>query len=321
MKPAIALAALTAVVAVFSFSTLSGASDKNPKLIETPFNAPGYYDFEITYSTDGKSRVWASNRPGGHGGNDLYYAEFKDGAWGPAINFGPAVNSGVNEQEASFSDDGELLYFTRYHDPKDLLSGDLYVSRKVNGKWQTAQSWNDVPQLPALNTPDGEEHCPIIVNKDLIYFSVNRKGKTQASDIWMVERKNGVWGEPRTLGAAVNSPYRDHIHWTNLSKDGKSLIIISNRPDLGSSGGSDQWIVRKDDKGQWGAPTNLGPVINSSGNEICWTIPPDGKILIGASDKSGLGKGALYSVARESILALQGFDPDNRPPMTLLKVK
>jgi len=317
MKPIIALAT---VVSVFIFSTLSVASDKRPVNAGAPFNASGFFDFEITFSADGKTAVWASDRPGGRGGNDLYIAKFKNGAWGPAVNLGPAINSAVNEQEASLSDDGEVLYFTRYHDPKNFMSGDLYVSRKVNGKWQTAQSWNDVPALPSLNTPDGEDHCPIIVNKDLIYFSTNRKG-TQDSDIWMVERKNGVWGEPHSMGSAINSPQRDHLHWTNLSKDGKSMIIISERTDRGSLGGSDEWIVHKDDKGVWGAPTNLGPAINSSGNEICWTIPPDGKKLIGATDRNGLSQGALYTVVRQSVLKLQGFDPDTVPPINLLKIK
>ncbi len=316
----IALTVTAATAAVFISGTPDGASAKQPENVGTPFNVPGYYDFEITYSTDGKTAVWASNRPGGQGGNDIYFAEFKNGAWGPAVNAGPAINSGVNEQEPSLSDDGELLYFTRYHDPNNMLSGDLYVSRKVNGQWQTAQNWNDVPELPAINTADGEEHCPIVVNKDLIYFSTNRKG-TQASDIWMVERKNGVWGEARSMGPDINSPNRDHLHWTGLSKDGRSMIIISDRPDRGSIGKSDQWIVRMDDKGHWGAPTNLGPLVNSGEDEICWTSPPDAATFGGATKRFGLSMGALYYVNRADVPALQGFVPNTRPPLNLLKYK
>lgn len=320
MLPAIRKSTLAAAIAAvfFGFGPAPAGAQSQPELIDAPFNSPGSYDFEITFSADGKAAVWASNRPGGEGGNDVYYAEYRDGAWGPAVNLGPAINTSANEQEPSLSVDGNAIYFTRYHDPKNFLSGDLYVSQKIDGKWQTARSWNDVKGLPALNTPDGEEHCPIIVHRDLIYFSTNRKG-TAASDIWMVERKNGVWGEPRSMGAAINSPHRDHLHWGNLSKDGKSMLIISDRPDRGSFGGSDQWIVRKDDKGNWGEPLNLGPVVNSPGNGICWTTPPDRDALVGASDRNGLAKGALYSVARSAVLTLQGFEPETTPPLNLVE--
>lgn len=320
MKSRIVLfAAAVALSASVPSIAFAAATVEKPQNAGAPFNASGYYDFEITFSTDGNTAVWASNRPGGQGGNDVYFAEFKDGAWGPAQNFGPAVNSGANEQEAALSDDGELLYFTRYHDPDDLLSGDLYVSRKVDGVWQEAQSWNEVPELPSLNTPDGEEHCPVIAHKDLIYFSANREG-TRASDIWKVERKNGVWGEPVSLGDGINSPARDHIHWSNLSKDGKALIVISERTDGGSFGGSDEWIARMDENGNWGTPVNLGPSINSAGDEICWTFSPDGK-FIGATDVNGIDQGGALHFVRDAVLRMQGFEPDTNAPINLLKAK
>ncbi len=318
MKTQIAVAALVTVGAVLMSGTLpAAASNERPQLVTGPFNTPGYYDFEITFSSDGKRAVWASDRPGGHGGNDLYYAEFKDGAWGPAINFGPAVNTRANEQEPAMTDDGTVVYFTRYHDPDDPLSGDLYVSRKVNGAWQVAQSWNDVPELPALNTRNSEEHCPIFVNRDLIYFSTDRKG-TQASDIWQVARKDGVWGEPEPLPGTINSPYRDHIHWNNLSKDQKMLIVISDRPDGGSLGGSDEWISRRNEKGEWDTPINLGPTVNSAGNEVCWVPTPDGG-FVGATNRAGLDQGALHAV-KGSVLTLQGFEADTAGPINVFEL-
>lgn len=45
----------------------------------------------------GKIMVFASDRPGGLGGFDLYYSVFKNGKWSSPINFGPAVNTSANE--------------------------------------------------------------------------------------------------------------------------------------------------------------------------------------------------------------------------------
>jgi hypothetical protein len=41
--------------------------------------------------------VFASNRPGGLGGYDLYYSVFKNGKWGSPVNFGPGINSSSDE--------------------------------------------------------------------------------------------------------------------------------------------------------------------------------------------------------------------------------
>jgi hypothetical protein len=94
----------------------------------------------------------------------------------------------------------------------------------------------------------------------------------------------------RALGPRINSPYRDHIHWTGLSKDEKSLIIISTRPDMGSRGGHDMSIFYLHQNCEWQEPLNLGNTINTSGEDICWTYMQDGKTFTGGS-----GPGVSYN--------------------------
>ena len=72
--------------------------------------------------------------------------------------------------------------------------------------------------------------------------------------------------------ATYQSPYRDHMHWTRLSKGGKRLIITSTRPDMGPRGGHDEWISCQNPKGEWQEPLNLGDTINTSGEDMCWTL-------------------------------------------------
>ena len=229
----------------------SGAVTEHPRVsnsIGGKINTPGS-EMEITYSADGKTAIFVSTRtgsipsPGGNYSFDIWMSHRADGEWqepihlGPGIDpkAGPNINTSAWELEPSFSDDGNVIYFTRY-EPGNMLSGDLYVVQKVDGVWQSARNWNDVPELPSINTSTGEEHCPIIASDSLIYFSYHQPGVTQDSDIWKVEKKDGVWQKPVSLGPKINSPQRDHMHWTGLSKDGKSLIITSMRTDLGSRG-------------------------------------------------------------------------------------
>lgn len=45
----------------------------------------------------GDKMVFASNRPGGQGGYDLYYSKFEDNQWSAPVNFGPTINSPEDE--------------------------------------------------------------------------------------------------------------------------------------------------------------------------------------------------------------------------------
>jgi len=82
----------------------------------------------------------------------------------------------------------------------------------------------------------------------------------------------GPWGAPVNLGAVVNSPYNDNH--PAISKDGLSLYISSDRP--GGLGGVDIWVSQRASANDpWGAPQNLGPNINSAGNDVAPTFTID----------------------------------------------
>jgi len=83
----------------------------------------------------------------------------------------------------------------------------------------------------------------------------------------------GPWSAPVNLGPVVNSPYNENH--PAISKDGLSLYISSDRP--GGWGGADIWVSQRasaDDP--WSAPQNLGPNINSAGNDLAPTFTIDG---------------------------------------------
>jgi hypothetical protein len=313
---------------------MSGASGSGPaepppsNSMGEPLNSTGA-DFEITYSADGKTALFTSTRAGSiESGTpynfDVWMARNVDGVWqtpvalGPGIDptLGPNLNTADWELEASFSDDGNLIYFTRYQ-AGNLSTGDLWVAQKVNGVWQAPRNWNDVPELPNLNTVTGEEHCPIIASDSLIYFNYQQPGVTQDSDIWKVEKKDGVWQKPVSLGPRINSPYRDHMHWTGLSRDGQSLIVTSNRPDLASRGGHDEWIAYKNAKGEWQEPLNLGDTINTAGEDMCWTFTPDGEKFTGGWGPQGTLNLDLRWVSKQDVPLLKNFTPIGPPPNLL----
>jgi len=97
--------------------------------------------------------------------------------------------------------------------------------------------------------------------------------------------KFGPWGPPVNLGPIVNST--SHDERPAISRDDLSLYFDSNRQP-GGFGGYDIWVSHRtsvDDP--WGRPQNLGPIVNSAGNETTPNLSPNGHWLFFGSDRSG----------------------------------
>lgn len=78
----------------------------------TPFayNDEKYQYCHPSMSEDGTKLYFASDRPGGLGGMDLYVSEFTNGQWGTPKNLGANVNSAGNELFPFAQSDGTLWY-------------------------------------------------------------------------------------------------------------------------------------------------------------------------------------------------------------------
>jgi hypothetical protein len=105
----------------------------------------------------------------------------------------------------------------------------------------------------------------------------------------------GPWSAPVNLNsfvlsdgtvcpAVVNSPFND-TH-PALSKDGLSLFFASTRP--GGLGDYDLWVTQRDSLDDcWKTPNNLGPVVNSSSEDLAPNLTTDGHWLFFHSKRPG----------------------------------
>jgi hypothetical protein len=124
----------------------------------------------------------------------------------------------------------------------------------------------------------------------------------------------GPWSAPANLGPVVNSPYNDNH--PAISKDGLSLYITSGRPG-GVNGVNlpqfeEIWVSqRASPDADWGAPVNLGPVINSIGNNTgSPAFTPDGHGMYFHSNRPGFcGRADLYVARRHDRRDDFGWEP------------
>jgi hypothetical protein len=95
------------------------------------------------------------------------------------------------------------------------------------------------------------------------------------------------WSEAVNLGSPINSSVVDGE--PDISADGRTLFFTSNRS--GGLGGTDLWVTRRRTTNDpWGEPVNLGPVVNSAGDERHARISADERLLLFDSYRPG-GRG------------------------------
>ena len=110
--------------------------------LSTNVNHPVYWDSQPTIAADGLTLYFASDRPGGFGGIDLYvtYKNPQTGLWGIPQNLGPKINSTKNEKTPFIHSDSETLYFSS--DGQNGFGGyDIfYVRRNEKDEWEEPEN-------------------------------------------------------------------------------------------------------------------------------------------------------------------------------------
>lgn len=208
------------------------------------------------------------------------------------VNLGAGVNTANNEYFPAMTADGESLIFTRANAKGSYLNEDFYISQLADDVWQEAKPMADI------NTPENEGAQAISPDGTwLVFTACNRVGDGSQGrcDLYWSQLKREGWTKPVPFSSIINSE-----HWESqpsISADGRSIIFASNRP--GGFGQGDLWMTTRDSLGKWSPPANLGPNINSGGQEGFPYLHPDGQTLYFASDSlPGMGKFDLF-VARK----------------------
>lgn len=94
-----------------------------------------YWESHGFVSDNGNQIIFASDRPGGFGGLDLYISNKSKGGWGPAKNLGPEINTQFNEDRPFLINNGKTLFFSS-QGHENIGGYDIFRSDiQTNGLW------------------------------------------------------------------------------------------------------------------------------------------------------------------------------------------
>lgn len=193
-----------------------------------------YWEGSISMSTDQQKLYFASERPGGFGGKDLYVATKKeDGSWGNVKNLGNKINTIYDEDAPFISPDSRTLIFSS-EGHNSIGDFDLFVSNlNLNdGSWQAPKNIG----YP-INTTDDDLFYVLSPDGKRGYFSSAREGGKGDQDLYVVEpalasKKNYI----TTIKGKVtenNLPYETEIS-VSIAGETKSYATYKSGASSGN---------------------------------------------------------------------------------------
>ena len=205
-------------------------------------------------------------------------------------NLGDSINTSAAEYFPYFSVNDSLLFFMR---KLNIRREDFYTSILTTKGFSKAKLLAD-----SINWADKKGSVSFLPDMQTLYFAAEYPVQGYGRyDIYKSIKAGEHWTAPKNLGHNVNTDYWDSA--PSISPDGKALYFSSNRP--GGLGGIDLYVSYQNEKGGWEEALNMGPQINTSGDEQTPFIHADNNSLYFSSTGwPGYG-GADFFVTHQKI--------------------
>ena len=205
-------------------------------------------------------------------------------------NMGDSINSPASEYFPTVSIQDSLFLFMRR---LNLSREDFYTSSMGVHGFSAA-----IPLSDTLNFAAKKGSMSLSADLQTLYYAADYAEQGYGRyDIYKVQRNPWGWSKPKNLGQQINSDFWDSA--PSIAPDGNSIYFASNRPD--GYGGIDIYVAYKNEKGYWEEAINLGPTINTKGDDQTPFIHADNQSLYFSSNgRLGFGGSDIY-VSRKKI--------------------
>ena len=219
------------------------------------------------------------------------------------VSLMPVVNSRFSDFSPAFGNsDYSELYFTSTNkggisDKIDSRTGE-YFSDVWFTKMNKKGMWSRPIVLSEPLNSTGNDGS-VYVNKrgTVIYLTQCRveKKKDLGCGIYISERRGKLWGATQLLQIKTDS--NATVGHPALNYDESIMIFSSDM--TGGYGGKDLWITVKGKRNRWSDPINLGPLVNTPGDEMFPFLADDGTIYFASNGHIGMGGFDIYKTEKD----------------------
>ena len=189
----------------------------------------------------------------------------------------------------------ETLIFSSSREGSTGDAVDLRTGESFMDLWATTRDnkgkWGEPMPLPAtINTEDNEGASVLTKKGDILFFTrCPREKKTNIGcDIFYANKQGDGWKKAQKVVLKPDGADSLSCGHPTIDMTGNLMIFASDLP--GGQGGKDLWYAEfnKRDK-VWGEPVNLGPTINTSGDEMFPHLTDKKMLYFSSTGHSGMG--------------------------------
>jgi Tol biopolymer transport system component len=208
----------------------------------------------------------------------ILHIQKKSGKWGkPEV---AAFSGRYRDLEASFSPDGQMIYFSSDRPLSDSIvkkDFDIWrVKRTRNGNWDQPENLG-----PEVNSSKNE-YYPSVAKSGNLYFTVEADYGKGSEDIVVCKPTVTGYSKPESLPEDVNTKYDEFNAFIDPDEQFIMFSCYGRADDLGHG---DLYISHKDKTGKWLPAKHLPAPINSTALDYCPFITADKKYLIFTSNR------------------------------------
>jgi hypothetical protein len=217
---------------------------------------------------------FASDRAGGLGYTDVWYAAGTPPNFGAPVHMGASVNSSDRDGGPAICWAGgptaNTLYFYSTR-PGGAGSSDIYQTTYSGGNWSAPAGVG-----ANVNTGAAEYYAHVATwqGETRLYF-------VRENAIYYSPYRGSAWGPPIYVYLGAGDAYHPFLQGEG---EGARLYFSSRR--AGGYGDYDIWVSTYSGGG-WGPPANLGPAVNTAYADNCPWFAPDGKTMYFSSTRPG----------------------------------
>ena len=207
------------------------------------------------------------------------------------VNLGDSINTATSEYYPSITINDSLFVFTRRGTGirEDFVESTILPNHEYSKSKIISGSINEEPSKGAINiSQDG----------DWLIFAGNFPSSGFGNfDLYISYQTPQGWSEPINLGSQINTEFWESS--PSLSSDKNTLYFSSDRP--GGYGGKDLYVSHRMPNGKWSEALNMGPSVNTTGDELAPFIHADNNTLYFTSDGlPGYGGSDLFVMRRKN---------------------